>query len=160
MNEPLDGQESMFDRDGWYGKTYPELCQAPVETTKAKTSPPSLKKSSKLRSREPLCLCLSRTEDGRTPGAYTLKTAPGALLTGFTTPSFGERPSTLMDECAFSALPNGVAVSRLSQILEVCPPPKYSLSAKACRGILNRAEKRGKALPPELKAALEAQSME
>jgi hypothetical protein len=30
------------------------------------------------------------------------------------------------------------------------------LSAKACAGILRRAERRGKSLPPMLKAALEA----
>jgi hypothetical protein len=48
----------------------------------------------------------------------------------------------------------------LSQILEDSPHPKYSLSAKACQGILNRAAKRGKELPPELKAALEAQARE
>ena len=32
------------------------------------------------------------------------------------------------------------------------------MSAKACQGILNRAERRGKELPPELKAALIEQS--
>lgn len=34
-------------------------------------------------------------------------------------------------------------------------PPKYFLSARACEGILRRAETRGKTLPPLLKAALE-----
>ncbi len=34
--------------------------------------------------------------------------------------------------------------------------PRYCLSEKACRGILNRAEKRGKVLPPLLEAALKA----
>jgi hypothetical protein len=33
-------------------------------------------------------------------------------------------------------------------------PEKYSLSAKACRGILRRAEKRGKELPDMLREAL------
>jgi hypothetical protein len=48
-------------------------------------------------------------------------------------------------------------VSSLSDVLETGPlPPRFSLSAKACSGILRRAEKRGKALPPMLKAALEA----
>ncbi len=48
-------------------------------------------------------------------------------------------------------------VSSLSDVLETGPlPPRYSLSAKACSGILRRAERRGKALPPMLKAALEA----
>ena len=47
--------------------------------------------------------------------------------------------------------------SHLSQILEVSPHPKYSLSAKACQGILRRAEHRGKILPPLLQNALEMQ---
>ena len=59
--------------------------------------------------------------------------------------SFGESPSVAVE-------------SRLSQILEDSPLPKYCLSAKACQGILNRANKRGKELPPELEAALENQA--
>lgn len=54
--------------------------------------------------------------------------------------------------------PNAAAVSRLSQILEVTPQEKYSLSAKACQGILRRAERRGKDLPETLKAVLLLQS--
>jgi hypothetical protein len=51
-------------------------------------------------------------------------------------------------------------VSSLSDVLETGPlPPRFSLSAKACSGILRRAERRGKALPPMLKAALEAVAM-
>jgi hypothetical protein len=50
-------------------------------------------------------------------------------------------------------------VSSLSDVLETGPvPPRFSLSAKACSGILRRAERRGKALPPMLKAALEQTS--
>jgi hypothetical protein len=45
----------------------------------------------------------------------------------------------------------------LSQILEVNAPEKYHLSAKACEGILRRAERRGKQLPEMLKVALEQQ---
>lgn len=44
----------------------------------------------------------------------------------------------------------------LSEILESKVSEKYYLSAKACAGILRRAEKRGKELPEHLKAALEA----
>ena len=44
--------------------------------------------------------------------------------------------------------------SRLSDILETNPDPKYNLSARACQGILNRAERRGKELPKVLKDAL------
>jgi cytidylate kinase len=45
----------------------------------------------------------------------------------------------------------------LSQILEANAPEKYYLSAKACEGILRRAERRGKQLPEILKIALEQQ---
>ena len=70
----------------------------------------------------------------------------GASLGDFTMHSFGESPR---EENA----------SRLSQILEDSVPQKYSLSARACQGILNRAERRGKELPQELKKALEAQAV-
>lgn len=48
--------------------------------------------------------------------------------------------------------------TKLSQIIEENPNPKYNLSAKACQGILNRAAKRGKTLPNELEEALINQS--
>lgn len=54
--------------------------------------------------------------------------------------------------------PNAAVVSRLSQILEATPQEKYSLSAKACQGILRRAERRGKDLPEPLKTVLLMQS--
>ena len=44
----------------------------------------------------------------------------------------------------------------LSDTLETgAVPQRYYLSAKACAGILRRAEKRGKKLPEQLQAALE-----
>lgn len=54
--------------------------------------------------------------------------------------------------------PNAAVVSRLSQILEETPHPKYNLTAKACQGILRRAERRGKDLPKLLKQVLIRQS--
>ena len=63
----------------------------------------------------------------------------------YSTHSFGECPSVAVE-------------SRLSQILEATPHPKYYLSAKACAGILRRAERRGKALPLELEQALVRQA--
>lgn len=53
--------------------------------------------------------------------------------------------------------PKDVRESFLSRILEEDAPRKYYLSAAACKGILRRAEKRGKELPPLLKSALEYQ---
>ena len=47
-------------------------------------------------------------------------------------------------------------VCSLSDIVETSPvPPKFYLSPKACKGILDRAAKRGKTLPSILKEALE-----
>jgi len=54
--------------------------------------------------------------------------------------------------------PSAVKESSLWQILEKNPHPKYYLSAKACRGILRRADEREKPLPTELKEALEIQA--
>ena len=54
--------------------------------------------------------------------------------------------------------PNVVRESTLSQILEVNVSEKYFLSKKACLGILRRAEKRGKKLPPVLEMALKQQA--
>ena len=46
----------------------------------------------------------------------------------------------------------------LSSILMEDVPDRYSLSPKACQGILRRAARRGKELPEVLKAALEQQA--
>ena len=53
-----------------------------------------------------------------------------------------------------SEWPNDGAACSLSAILEANPATRYSLSPRACAGILRRAEKRGKVLPPMLEAAL------
>ena len=83
-------------------------------------------------------------ENGGAQDAYTTSWADGQLLGEYTMRSFGESPR---EENA----------SRLSQILEDSAPEKYSLSARACAGILNRAAKRGKVLPEILQQALENQ---
>jgi hypothetical protein len=50
---------------------------------------------------------------------------------------------------------NGVGECSLSRVLETGElPQRFYLSAKACAGILRRATKRGKALPPMLEQAL------
>ena len=61
----------------------------------------------------------------------------------------------------FSEWPNDAAVCSLSQVLEKGSiPPRFFLSGTACAGILRRAEKRGKQLPPSLHAALQAVALE
>ena len=138
MTEQTDGQVSLFAPDTWSGRMSPEH-SAPM---KERTSRRSSKKRSKSSSRKPpLFLCLKK--DGQQADA-TWETN-GALLGEYSMHSFGESPSVAVE-------------SRLSQILEDDPHPKYCLSAKACRGILRRAERRGKQLPEELKSALVEQS--
>jgi hypothetical protein len=51
--------------------------------------------------------------------------------------------------------PNAAAVCSLSQVLETAVPQAYFLSPKAARGILRRAEKRGRVLPPSLAHSLQ-----
>ena len=56
---------------------------------------------------------------------------------------------------SISEYPNDGAASSLSDILETGDvPQRFFLSATACRGILRRAEKRGKELPLALRQAL------
>ena len=117
------------------GKMSSERSAATEERIFASSSK-SLQKSS---SRQPRCLRLKK-EDGPTP--TVMWETDGALLTELSTRNIGECPSV-------------DAESTLSQILEADVPQKYYLSAKACAGILRRAERRGKELPPMLKAALE-----
>ena len=54
-----------------------------------------------------------------------------------------------------SEWPKDAVVCSLSDVLETGDlPQRYFLSATACKGILRRAEKRGKELPPQLHQAL------
>ena len=136
-------QTYTYDLALWCGKTSPEPL-APPKETKARTSKPSLKKPSK-SSVKKLPLFLSLKTDGRQPDASPTWEENGALLGEFSMHSFGESPKDVKE-------------SHLSQILEDSPHPKYCLSARACLGILNRADRKGKILPPKLREALERQS--
>ena len=168
MNEVMDGQESLFGPDIPSTKTSPEPCPP----TKGKTGGASSKRSAGSKIRLPMSLDL-RTVNGKRAEAswvtgilshgrlLTLNTGElrrdedGLLWLPITTdtpqPTFfltlniGEKPR----------VPNP---TKLSQILERNPDPRYSLSARACQGILNRAARRGKELPPQLRLALEAQA--
>ena len=131
----LDGQMSWLDLDLDFGKMSPERSPA----IKEKTSEPSLRSSAKLKTVTPLFLDL-RKESGLTQG---LSWETGIQLRG----------ESLMPN--FGAYPNAVEESFLSEILVEKALEKYYLSARACQGILNRAEKRGKQLPEVLRIALE-----
>ena len=136
-NYVCEGQMTIFDLDIWCGKTSLEHSQA----TKEKTSEWYLKRLQELKIKPPLYLDLTK-ENGQ--AADALWETGGALLGVYTMHSFGESPKDVKE-------------SRLSQILEESPHPKYSLSATACQGILNRANRRGKQLPEVLEQALRNQ---
>lgn len=141
MTERADGQVTWSDLGLWSGK----MCPEHSAVTKGETSRQSSKRSSASQSRKPPILkCLKRA--GQLGGATTMKWEDdGAWLGECMMRNTGESP-------------NAAVASRLSQILEVTPQEKYSLSAKACQGILRRAERRGKDLPETLKAVLLMQS--
>ena len=123
-----------YIQDLLFGKMSSERSAATEERISASSSK-SLQKSS---SRQPRCLRLKK-EDGPTP--TVMWETDGALLTELSTRNIGECPSVAVE-------------STLSQILEANVHGKYSLSAKACKGILRRAERRGKHLPEMLRIAL------
>lgn len=100
---------------------------------KGMTLKPCLKKSQK-----PIFQCL-QAENGVTP--EWLEAAELQPLGDCSTLNIGEYP-------------NEESVSTLSEVLEVITPSKYYLSATACEGILRRAERRKKKLPPDLETAL------
>lgn len=135
-------QYTLEDLDIWCGRTSPE--RSVQDSQKEQTSRRSSKKSSKSANPMPLCVCVSRIEDGLSLDVTILRMDDGALLGDYTMHSFGESPSE-------------ENVSRLSQILQDSAPQKYCLSAAACTGILRRAAKRGKELPEILRNALESQ---
>ena len=136
------GQASLFAPDGSAGRMSP-ACSA-AASLKGRTSGSSWNRSPELQAIPYLSLNL-------TPGAGNLL---GNYEWELHSPWRG-RSSTLNTG---PAPPSGDAGCSLSLILEENVPDKYFLSPKACEGILNRAERRGKHLPPLLQAALEEQS--
>ena len=100
---------------------------------------PCLKRSQKARFQ---CLDLG---DGQVPAWCEAEALTS--LGSCTMPNISERHS-------------GAGVCFLSAILQENAPERYSLSPKACAGILRRAERRGKELPPLLRVALEVQAGE
>ena len=121
-------------RDSQSGRTSPALSQA----TKGRTSEQSSKRSAKSQQPKFLYLNLRKGSGNLLGASWETDTA-----------SLGECTTLNTGEC-----PSVGRESTLSQILQANVPEKYFLSAKACAGILRRAEKRGKELPPILKEAL------
>ena len=97
-------------------------------------------------------VCCRQTKDGTlVPSSGRWQNAGMGSPTEFLTLSLSEWNHTLLPS------PNAGGVCSLSDVLEVGNvPQRYYLSAKACKGILRRAENRGKVLPEQLAAALKA----
>ena len=127
-------QQQMNFLDSQYGKTFP----APSAATRERTSMPCSKPSAPSAT-VPLMYLDLRMGYGNLLGAYW--ETDTALPGGFTMPSTG-------------ACPKDARESTLSQILDLNAPGRYCLSPRACAGIIRRAEKRGKELPPMLRDAL------
>lgn len=86
----------------------------------------------------------SQRQEGNTLLAAWWPDRSAPWLGGPWTPNGSECPSV-----------GDASLSWLEEVLETGPAPThYYLSERACRGILRRAEKRGKKLPPELERAL------
>ena len=93
---------------------------------------------------------------GRTCPAFCRLTADGRLEPSSTCWSnAGMGSPTGFLTLDISEYPSDGAASSLSDVLETGElPQRYYLTGRACRGILRRAEKRGKELPEALKSAL------
>ncbi len=154
MTEQTEGQVTWSDLGFSFGRMLSEHSAA----TKEKTSQPCWKKLRVLQNQDFLYLDCRKSGNGQKQEPLTVM--GGLSLGELITLNAGEKPSeTAVQEVLSAWGPHSVAEeSRLSQILEVNPLPKYNLTAKACLGILRRAERRGKDLPKLLKAVLIRQS--
>ena len=139
MTGELEGQVRWSDLDSLFGKTCRELL-AVISETDTETSALSWKKLSASRNQPFLYLDCRTSRSGQRQEPLTVM--GGLSLGELTTLNTGESPNVAVE-------------SRLSQILEANAPEKYCLSAKACQGILTRANRRGKKLPDILQMALE-----
>lgn len=138
----LDGQESLFGPALPCGKMCPEVSAAHPTTSPARTSGRSSSRSYGSRNHTLMLLDLR-------PGAGNML----GPCWEYDPAWLGQHGPLNTSEC-----PKGAVGSSLSQILLDTVPSKYYLSRTACRGILRRAEERGKPLPPQLELALKLQA--
>ena len=170
MTEALDGQVNLFDLGIWSGKMCPEHSAA-TSRMDSETSEPCWKKLHASQNLDFLFLDCRTSRSGQKPEGSSA--TDGASHGERTTHNTGVCRSadgvsawwlTLTDtpqgisSLNVSEKPNVPVYTKLSQILEENPDPKYNLTPKACAGILRRAERRGKDLPEALKAVLVEQA--
>lgn len=147
-------QITMFSPDLWFSKTSQD-CTVPTEE---RISAPFWKKLHGSQN-QPFLFLDMRGGDGSMP---ELLSDPGGVwhgerMTQDGTAYLNGGVVSLWSPTLMDYLPRR---SCLSAILEEDPDPKYTLSAKACAGILRRAVRRGKIakMPPILVKALEKQA--
>lgn len=163
-------QMTLSDVGLWSGR----MCRAHSQATVEPISKPSSKKQPKLSKQTLISLNL-RKVDGHMPdtswGTDTQWLGGCMIVNGGVYPRDARGSawlpiSTDTPQCPSYLIldmgekPNEPMPTKLSEILQEEADPKYNLSARACQGILNRASRRGKALPEILKQALEAQAVE
>lgn len=152
--QQYEQMELDLNQDSCCGKMSKEHCQVPEkECRKAQTFKQS-SQSAYGSSKKTVLLCLFLRKDGLLPESSW--ETDGALLGKYqtykTTDSHNEGKELLF--CATS-MDWKQERSCLSNILQDEVDDRYYLSARACQGILNRAEQRGKPLPAILRKALE-----
>ena len=165
----MEGQVSIFDQDIWCGKTCVAASQVPEKVEQEKTSELSWKSWQGLSKKESQFLDLRRVsgvpqESSSAMGIqlHGLSKMPniGAFLNveeglhSLLTSTDTMHLALYLENTNPTEAPCEEIPSHLSGILEENPDPKYRLSSKACLGILNRASRRGKKLPPMLEEAL------
>ena len=131
-----------LERGGYCGKMSPRLYQATAETTSPDLFPCSADGTSPCRV----------TVGGSPASSQTrpvISVCAGEYLT-LNTPEFPNFQGRSRSEGSVSSLSDILVVGNI--------PPRYYLTVKCAEGILRRAERRGKPLPPVLREALIRQS--
>ena len=131
-----------LERSGSYGKMSPRLYPA----TMGKTSQDLFLSSAAGTSP---CHVTAGGSQGSSPELPVISVYAGEYLT-LNTPEFPNSQGRSRSEGSVSSLSDILIIGNI--------PPKYYLTVKCAEGILRRAERRGKPLPPVLKAALIRQS--
>jgi hypothetical protein len=165
----MKGQVSIFDLGILCGRTSQVPCQVPAKTEQEKTSERYWKSWRGSSKKESLFLDLRKASGAIQDASSATDTQSRGVswiastgvfrnadegLRSLLTSEDGTHLALFLEKSHREEWPTVVVNTHLSDILELMADKKYHLSAKACQGILNRAERRGKQLPPMLKEAL------
>ena len=130
------------ERGGYCGKMSPRLYQVMAERTSPDLFPCSADGTSP-------CQVTVGASPASSQTLPVISVSPGEYLT-LNTPEFPNFQGRSRSEGSVSSLSDILVVGNI--------PPKYYLTVKCAGGILHRAERRNKTLPPVLKEALIRQS--